>query len=182
VQRTTLLINNVLDTKNSCPQLFAWENSGILLHFTSSASLFAMAGNQPLFTPERRSSATSEERASREDDALLGNQRGESESKPWNRAGFWREVGLFTWAVLATATIIVLAVVLQHQSRSSSSQDGKFKKPAGKRNLIFMVSDGSEFTHSFLLNQNPHANLDLQWAQPVFPSPGAFDSTKAVCQ
>jgi alkaline phosphatase len=107
-----------------------------------------MAGNQPLFTQERRSSATSEERAAREDDALLGNQRGdadESESKPRSRAGFWREVGLFTWAVLATATVIVLTVVLQHQHQSPS-QDGKVKKPPGKRNLIFMVSDGSMYS------------------------------------
>ena len=143
-----------------------------------------MPGNQPLFAQERHSSATSEERAAREDDALLGNHRSsdEVELKRRSRAGFWREVGLFTWAVLATATIIVLAVVLQHQSRSSSSQDGKFKKPTGKRNLIFMVSDGSEFTHSCFLSQQFHANLDLQWDQPVFPSPGAFDNTKAVCQ
>lgn len=113
-----------------------------------------MTGNQPLFTQERRNSATSEERAAREDDALLGSQREEYESKPRDRAGFWREVGLFTWAVLATATVIVLAVVLQHQDKSSPSQDGNAKKPnvTGKRNLIFMVSDGSKQTppiHSF---------------------------------
>jgi alkaline phosphatase len=119
-------------------------------------------GNQPLFAQERRNSATSEERAAREDDALLGNQRGESELKAHTRAGFWQEVGLFIWAVLATATVIVLAVVLQHQGRSPA-QNGKIKKPnvTGKRNLIFMVSDGSTQTFIRSFNLNQHANLGL---------------------
>ena len=106
-----------------------------------------MPGSQPLFAQERRSSATSEEQAAREDDALLGNQRSsdEIELKRRSRAGFWREVGLFTWAAVATAAVIVLAVVLQHQGKSHT-QDGKARKPTGKRNLIFMVSDGSMFS------------------------------------
>jgi alkaline phosphatase len=104
-----------------------------------------MTGNQPLSVHARRSSAISEERAAREDDALLGNHRNldEYETKPRSRTGFWREVGIFVWAVLATAAVIVLAVVLQHQGRTTSSPDDKVKKPTGKRNLIFMVSDGS---------------------------------------
>lgn len=104
-----------------------------------------MAGNQPLFASERRSSSTSEERAAREDDALLGNQREDSEaSAPAFRSQhrFWREVGLFTWALLSTAAVIVLAVLFQHQHQSPS-KGGVVKKPTGKRNLIFMVSDGS---------------------------------------
>lgn len=44
---------------------------------------------------------------------------------------------LFIWALLATAVIIVLAALLQH-----NQQTGHFSHPAGKRNLIFMVSDG----------------------------------------
>lgn len=48
-----------------------------------------------------------------------------------------REIILFIWAMLATAVIIILAVLLQH-----SQQTGRFSKPVGKRNLIFMVSDG----------------------------------------
>jgi alkaline phosphatase len=105
-----------------------------------------MAGSEPLFTPERRSSVTSEERAAREDDALLGNQR-EPKPRVWKRPGFWRELGLFTWALLATAAVIVLAVVLQHSGhKGSPSHNGTAKKPkvTGKRNLIFMVSDGSK--------------------------------------
>ena len=44
---------------------------------------------------------------------------------------------LFVWALAATAAVIVLAVVLQHSSQTSHSP-----RPEGKRNLIFMVSDG----------------------------------------
>jgi alkaline phosphatase len=69
---------------------------------------------------------------------------------------------LFAWALLATAGVIVLAVVLQHHNSTSTApppspitpgdpaaggpylsttSSGSTKKP-GKRNLIFMVSDG----------------------------------------
>ncbi|KXH52859.1 alkaline phosphatase [Colletotrichum nymphaeae SA-01] len=48
-----------------------------------------------------------------------------------------REIVLFAWALLATAALIVLAVWTQHRSST------KFPRPTeGKRNLIFMVSDG----------------------------------------
>ncbi|KEY69006.1 hypothetical protein S7711_03312 [Stachybotrys chartarum IBT 7711] len=49
-----------------------------------------------------------------------------------------RELGLFVWALLATAAVIVLAVYLQHQNQVRHAHD----KPATKRNLVFMVSDG----------------------------------------
>ncbi|RDL39687.1 Alkaline phosphatase [Venustampulla echinocandica] len=98
-----------------------------------------MSSNQPLFASERRDSSThSEERAAQEDTALLGGQRPD-ESPPRRSAKFWREVGLFTWAVLATAAVLVLAVVLHNQA---AHHGGKKAKPSGKRNLIFMVSDG----------------------------------------
>ncbi|KAF7899782.1 hypothetical protein EAF00_004118 [Botryotinia globosa] len=91
--------------------------------------------NSPLFASGRPSSSNSEERAAAEDDALLGNRRKNSyEAK---RPGFWREIGLFTWAVVATAAVIVLGVLL-----SQSHQAPKKTKQNGKRNLIFMVSDG----------------------------------------
>jgi hypothetical protein len=141
-----------------------------------------MAGSQPLFAQERRSSATSDERAAREDDALLGNQRDNSETKMRSRAGFWREVGVFIWALLATAAVIVLAVVLQHQGKSPT-QDGKTKKPTGKRNLIFMVSDGSLCSHPVSrLKSKADLELLLQWDQPVSPLPDRSDNIKAVCQ
>ncbi|OLN85499.1 Repressible alkaline phosphatase [Colletotrichum chlorophyti] len=48
-----------------------------------------------------------------------------------------REIILFVWALLATATVIVLAVWSQHRSQTHYDQPH-----SGKRNLIFMVSDG----------------------------------------
>lgn len=101
-----------------------------------------MAPAEPLFANNRRdSSLHSEERAADEDTALLGGLRKES-SSPLSRASFWREVGLFTWALVATAAVIVLAVFTQHQSLSHGSDHKTPSKPTGKRNLIFMVSDG----------------------------------------
>ena len=98
-----------------------------------------MAPSEPLFASERRgSSIHSEEQAADEDTALLGSQ-GKVPLGPRHHHGFWRELGLFTWALLATAAVIVLAVLSQHQT---SQQDHKKPKAVGKRNLIFMVSDG----------------------------------------
>lgn len=91
--------------------------------------------NEPLFAAERRtSSAHSEEQAAQEDDALLGRQR-KAVDRSLSGPSRWRELGLFIWAVVATAAVIVLAVYSQHQH-------GRKAKPNGKRNLIFMVSDG----------------------------------------
>lgn len=53
---------------------------------------------------------------------------------------FWRQVGLFTWALVATAAVIVLAIVYQHDH--SLPQDPHRARHTGKRNMIFMVSDG----------------------------------------
>jgi alkaline phosphatase len=95
-----------------------------------------MAPNEPLFAAQRRSSSThSDERAADEDTALLGTQREDAGTAPRSRYGFWRELGLFAWAVVATAAVIVLAVLSQYQHE-------KKPKHTGKRNLVFMVSDG----------------------------------------
>ncbi|KAF3770268.1 alkaline phosphatase-like protein [Cryphonectria parasitica EP155] len=88
----------------------------------------------PLLAASRRSvdSARSDERAEAEDNAIRG-------ASP-NREGWssrLREIILFIWALLATAVIIVLAAMLQHNQTT-----GPLDKPVGKRNLIFMVSDG----------------------------------------
>lgn len=87
-----------------------------------------------MLAASRRSidSARSDEQAEAEDSAIRG-------ASP-NREGWstrLREIILFIWAVLATAVIIVLAALLQHNERGGPSD-----KPTGKRNLIFMVSDG----------------------------------------
>ncbi len=100
-----------------------------------------MAPTEPLFASNRRASSLhSEERAADEDTALLGDQLKDSTSSP-SRPGLWREIGLFTWALVATAAVIVLAVFSQHQG-SFHHNDKGLVRPTGKRNLIFMVSDG----------------------------------------
>ncbi|KAF2124529.1 alkaline phosphatase-like protein [Dothidotthia symphoricarpi CBS 119687] len=109
-----------------------------------------MSGTRPLL-----SDRTSSERDIAEEDALLTGQptqRPSSGPRTWT---FWREIGLFVWAVVATALVIVLAVVYQR------GQDPKHSSPhpSGKRNLIFMVSDGMgptslSLTRSFMQFQN----------------------------
>ena len=95
--------------------------------------------DEPLLTQDRPSSINSEQNAE-EEDALLTGQR-----KPQNKRGwrFWGEVGLSVWAVLATIVVVVLAAVYHHEQSSHTREKGwNEEKPSGKRNLIFMVSDG----------------------------------------
>lgn len=100
-----------------------------------------MPSDRPLLASDRRESSThSDERAAEEDTALLGSQRKDA-PKSQSRARSWRELFLFTWSVVATAAVIVLAVVSQHQA-SKNGKKATPVTPAGKRNLIFMVSDG----------------------------------------
>lgn len=52
---------------------------------------------------------------------------------------------MFAWAVLATIAVIILAVFYQNETtknHSGSKPWGPGGKPTGKRNMIFMVSDG----------------------------------------
>ncbi|GAB7349111.1 hypothetical protein MBLNU459_g8059t1 [Dothideomycetes sp. NU459] len=96
-------------------------------------------GEEPLLT--RRPSSEHESDIAEEDALLTGQPTGRQQSQArWAR---WREIGVFAWAVLATAAVIVLAVVYQQQSSQPSGKhvnDGE--RPSGKRNLVFMVSDG----------------------------------------
>ncbi|QDS70046.1 hypothetical protein FKW77_004082 [Venturia effusa] len=88
-----------------------------------------------------------------EEDALLtGEHVRRSSQDKWK---LWREIGLFTWALIATAGVIILAVVYQ---RGQSDNGTKKNTPSGKRNLIMMVSDGMgptslSMTRSFKQNQ-----------------------------
>ncbi|KAL8769345.1 MAG: hypothetical protein Q9194_005470 [Teloschistes cf. exilis] len=93
----------------------------------------------------RPSSDHSDERSVEEEDALLTGQKQERPSS-WAK---WRKIGLFAWAVIATALVILFAVLYQHQQQQQPSTppggtgEGKDGRPmTGKRNLIFMVSDG----------------------------------------
>nr|POE63113.1 repressible alkaline phosphatase [Quercus suber] len=75
-----------------------------------------------------------------EDDALLtGEPTSKRSDGPVLVKSRMRELGLFVWAVLATAIVLVLAVVYQHGQSEGSAGN---LKPLDKRNLIFMVSDG----------------------------------------
>ena len=103
--------------------------------------------SQPLLASSRPSSEQSDDRAIAEEEALLTGQpsaRSGGRGEPRYGWKFWREVGLFAWAMLATIAVIVIAVLYQHHTNTpgDTSTDGKVKPPAGKRNLVFMVSDG----------------------------------------
>jgi alkaline phosphatase len=98
---------------------------------------------EPLLAEERPSSERSSERNIEEEDALLtGQQKAQPRKYGWP---FWREVGAFTWALVATVLVIILGVLYQHQQTAHPSESGGWEedwKPSGKRNMIFMISDG----------------------------------------
>lgn len=101
-----------------------------------------MSSSDPLLVPPRSPSAQSSRND--EEDALLTGQRTDRGQTRRRGAAFWREVGLFAWGLIATVAVIVLAVVYQHSQQTSGNRsdwDG-YKAPTGKRNFIFMVSDG----------------------------------------
>lgn len=110
--------------------------------------------NRPLLA--RAESRDSYREANEEDALLTGQATGKTEPSLWKK---YREAGITLYALLATITIVVLAIVVDHESRIAHSkgpgagwdEDGH---PTGKRNLIFMVSDGMgptslEMTRSF---------------------------------
>ncbi|KAH7117677.1 alkaline phosphatase-like protein [Dendryphion nanum] len=109
-----------------------------------------MPGERPLLS--NRPSSENERDLAEEDALLTGKPTQRSSPRTWH---FWREVGLFVWAVIATALVIVLAVVYQKSQNPKHSSP----QPSGKRNLIFMVSDGMgptslSLTRSFMQFQN----------------------------
>lgn len=112
-----------------------------------------MSGARPLLS-HRASSDISGGRDIAEEDALLTNRPTRYAEKRLSQSQKWREVGLFVWAVVATGAVVVLGILWQ-----SSSTDPNTPQPSGKRNLIFMVSDGMgptslSLTRSFMQFQN----------------------------
>jgi alkaline phosphatase len=102
-----------------------------------------MAGQEPLLA--RPTSPNSSAHGIEEEDALLTGQP--THRGTLNDPKKWREIGLFVWAVIATVAVIILAVVYQHESSIARSRPrtggwGPDGRPTGKRNMIFMVSDG----------------------------------------
>lgn len=101
-----------------------------------------MSQQEPLLAPRPSSDHSSMRNAEEEDALLTGERNTRDQRRGW---AFWREIGIFTWAVAATIVVIVLAIFYQHETTrdpSGSKPWGPGGKPAGKRNLIFMVSDG----------------------------------------
>jgi alkaline phosphatase len=91
------------------------------------------ASEEPLL---HRSESPDESLRAEEEDALLTGQHiDRASTRKWQK---WREIGLFTWALLATAALIIVAVVFQKQRAEKEPE----AHPGAKRNLIFMVSDG----------------------------------------
>ncbi|KAK3726135.1 vacuolar alkaline phosphatase [Vermiconidia calcicola] len=92
--------------------------------------------------PGSQNSSEAEQRGIEEEDALLTGQSTGKQAQSTTQIvrSKWREIGLFVWALVATAAVVVLAVVYQHSRSESAGGDGS--RPSGKHNLIFMVSDG----------------------------------------
>jgi alkaline phosphatase len=118
---------------------------------TQSSLSSTMSGDRPLLA-SRPSSDLSNDRDIAEEDALLTGKPTHRSDGPrsWR---FWREIGLFVWAVMATIFAIALAIVFQRSQSPNTSHT------AGKKNLIFMVSDGMgptslSLTRSFMQFQN----------------------------
>lgn len=100
--------------------------------------------SRPLFTSGRSPSTDdSEEQANREDAALLRNSDGDEFSGRTTHYNC-REIGLFIWALVATAALIVLGTIYsQHETLGHEYPHQDIpSSTGGKRNLIFMVSDG----------------------------------------
>jgi alkaline phosphatase len=91
-------------------------------------------GEEPLL--HRSHSPDSSLNPEEEDALLTGEHVHRASSDRWK---LWRELGLFAWALLATAGVIILAVIYQRQQ---SNNGANHQDPSGKRNLIMMVSDG----------------------------------------
>lgn len=116
-----------------------------------------MSGARPLLS-NRASSDVSGDRDMAEEDALLTGQPTQRTADGPRTLKLWREIGLFVWAVVATAAVIILAVVYQ-KNADGQHGNGSGAHPEGKRNLIFMVSDGMgptslSLTRSFMQFQN----------------------------
>ena len=117
-----------------------------------------MAREEPLL---HRSDSPDESLRAEEEDALLtGERTGREPASKWQR---WREIGLFTWALLATAALIIVAVILQKQRTVKESGPN----PSGKRNLIFMVSDGMGPTSLSLTRSFKQYQYALPWGEQL---------------
>lgn len=120
-----------------------------------------MAGEEPLLSNRPSSENSNDERSLAEEDALLtGERTSKGRDSKVQRWRFLAEIGLFSWAVIATVALIVLAVFFRQQQQSGKHAG---PKPSGKRNLIFMVSDGMGPTSLSLTRSYRQYQFGLDW-------------------
>lgn len=128
---------------------------------------------QPVIQRPPSQNSGSDGRGIEEEDALLtGQSTGKQAPSAQVDSKRWREIGLFVWALVATAVVVVLAVVFQHNAQTShsgqSDTDGSTgNKYTGKRNLIFMVSDGMGPTSLALTRSWRQHTEQLPWSDTL---------------
>ena len=96
-------------------------------------------GDEPLLS-RRTSSDQSDNRLFSDEDDSIYTSKATLPDHPARKR--WREIIIFIWALLATALVLILAVLYERQTSGSGNDTGSSSSPTGKRNLIFMVSDG----------------------------------------
>jgi len=106
----------------------------------------------------RRPSSDRADQQEEEDALLTGERRPKYKTRGWK---FWREIGLFSWALIATAALIILAVVYQKQKTDKSGGHA----PNGKRNLIMMISDGMGPTSLAMARSYKQYQYGLPWSE-----------------
>lgn len=122
----------------------------------------------------QRTSSEADRDIEEEDALLTGARTGRAAEvdDASHRSRRWREIGLFTWACLATIVVVILAVVYQKQTPTTPASDGGAgKKPEGKRNLIFMVSDGMGPTSLSLTRSFMQEADGLPWGEHLVIEP-----------
>ncbi|EMC99724.1 hypothetical protein BAUCODRAFT_30104 [Baudoinia panamericana UAMH 10762] len=102
----------------------------------------AARGQEPLIAQQTPSEGAEDDRIEEEDALLTGQPAHKQASTTAFVKKRWHEVGLFLWALLATVAVVVLAVVYQNTKDVAGGDSPNTAAPSGKRNLIFMVSDG----------------------------------------
>ncbi|KAI5306392.1 hypothetical protein KEM56_001122 [Ascosphaera pollenicola] len=99
-----------------------------------------MSSKRPLLA-SRSSDQISDDTAD-EVDTLLDGDETRSSVRSGRRPSFWAQLCLFVWSTVVTAALIILAVYYQHEKDTGDLSSRKHAPVPGKRNLIFMVSDG----------------------------------------
>lgn len=125
----------------------------------------AKDGDQPILTNDRPSSDISRDTQNfEEEDTLLHPNQSKPHSQRRHGWAFYRQMGLLAWAVFATALVVVLGVLYQRQRHTLSEN----AEVTGKRNLIFMVSDGMGPTSLSLTRSFRQTVSDLPFTDALF--------------